>query len=89
MLRSEPLTPQRSLKNAAQNVRILYSSTDGFDHKPIVVSGAPFIPKGAPPDGGWPLLAWAHGTVGSADICAPSFPGRSDRDTTYLNEWLG
>ncbi|ELQ08682.1 lipoprotein [Pseudomonas syringae BRIP39023] len=89
MLRSEPLTPQQSLKNAAQNVRILYSSTDGLDHKPIVVSGALFIPKGTPPDGGWPLMAWAHGTVGSADICAPSFAGRSDRDTTYLNEWLG
>nr|WP_015061849.1 alpha/beta hydrolase [Pseudomonas syringae]AFK89126.1 Secretory lipase precursor [Pseudomonas syringae] len=89
MLRSEPLTPQQSLKNAAQNVRILYSSTDGLDHKPIVVSGALFIPKGTPPDGGWPLMAWAHGTVGSADICAPSFAGRSDRDTRYLNEWLG
>ncbi|WP_222839629.1 lipase family protein, partial [Pseudomonas syringae group genomosp. 3] len=89
MLRSEPLTPQQSLKNAAQNVRILYSSTDGLDRKPIVVSGALFIPKGTPPDGGWPLMAWAHGTVGSADICAPSFAGRSDRDTRYLNEWLG
>ncbi len=34
-------------------------------------------------------MAWAHGTVGSADVCAPSFAGRSGRDTRYLNEWLG
>lgn len=42
----------------------------------------------APPAGGWPLLAWAHGTVGIADVCAPSFAGRGDRDTRYLDYWL-
>jgi pimeloyl-ACP methyl ester carboxylesterase len=89
MLRSEPLTEQQSLAEAGQNIRILYTSTDGLDtHKRIVVSGALFLPKGTPPPGGWPLMAWAHGTVGSADICAPSFAGRSPRDTRYLNYWL-
>ncbi len=24
------------------------------------------------PDGGWPVLSWAHGTTGVSDICAPS-----------------
>jgi pimeloyl-ACP methyl ester carboxylesterase len=33
-------------------------------------------------------MAWAHGTVGTADRCAPSFAGRSDRDVQYLNAWL-
>lgn len=89
LLRSEPLTPQQGLKNAALNIRILYTSTDGRSSGPIAVSGALFIPEGTPPKGGWPLMAWAHGTVGSADICAPSFAGRSGRDTRYLNEWLG
>jgi hypothetical protein len=46
------------------------------------------LPKGKAPKGGWPLLAWAHGTVGVADICAPSFAGRSPRDKTYLGYWL-
>ena len=55
---------------------------------PITVSGALFIPKGTPPQDGWPLLAWAHGTVGIADICAPSWQARSYRDVRYLNEWL-
>ncbi|MGN2438988.1 lipase family protein [Pseudomonas syringae] len=89
LLRSELLTPQQGLKNAALNIRILYTSTDGRSSGPIAVSGALFIPEGTPPKGGWPLMAWAHGTVGSADVCAPSFAGRSGRDTRYLNEWLG
>ncbi|WGS54856.1 alpha/beta fold hydrolase [Paraburkholderia sp. D15] len=89
MLRTEPLTPQQSLTEAGQNIRILYTSTDGIDkHTPIVVSGALFLPKGTPPQGGWPLMAWAHGTVGSADVCAPSFTSRSERDSRYLNYWL-
>jgi aryl-alcohol dehydrogenase-like predicted oxidoreductase len=34
------------------------------------------------------LPAWAHGTIGTADVCAPSWAGRSERDITYLNHWL-
>ncbi|MEA1146259.1 hypothetical protein U8M64_28080, partial [Klebsiella pneumoniae] len=65
------------------------TSTDGLDGTtPIAVSGALFVPKGTPPVGGWPLMAWAHGTVGSADRCAPSLNERSPRDTRYLNYWL-
>lgn len=90
LLRSEALTAKQSLDNAQQNIRILYSSTDGVSsHVPVAVSGALYLPKGIPPAGGWPLLAWAHGTVGIADICAPSFAGRNARDTRYLNYWLG
>ncbi|CAN7703114.1 lipase family protein [Caballeronia sp. LjRoot31] len=89
MLRTGQLTPPQSLAEAGQNIRILYTSTDGLDNRtPIVVSGALFVPKGTPPQGGWPLMAWAHGTVGSADVCAPSFAGRSERDTRYLDYWL-
>ncbi|WP_340608372.1 lipase family protein [Xenorhabdus bharatensis] len=89
LLRAEPLKSAQNLSNADQNIRILYSSTDGVDgHSPITVSGALFLPKGTPPKGGWPLLAWAHGTVGIANICAPSFAGRSERDIGYLNYWL-
>lgn len=31
-----------------------------------------FVPGGQVPAGGWPLVAWAHGTTGVADGCAPS-----------------
>ncbi|MDF9619621.1 lipase family protein [Pseudomonas entomophila] len=89
LLRSEPLDQALSLPNAASAQRILYTSLDGIDGKtPIVVSGALFIPKGKAPAGGWPLASWGHGTVGVADICAPSWAGRSYRDVQYLDRWL-
>jgi pimeloyl-ACP methyl ester carboxylesterase len=90
MLRTEPLDPASGLEMAGEQVRILYSSTDGVDGKtPVVVSGAYFVPKGTAPAGGWPLVAWAHGTTGLADSCAPSWNPRSKRDADYLDTWLG
>ena len=89
LLRSETLPDNLVLDSAGKGERILYASTDGVDGKThIAVSGALFWPKGDPPAGGWPLVAWAHGTVGAAAKCAPSFAGRSDRDKKYLNSWL-
>lgn len=88
-LRAEPLPSVLGLANAGRQVRFLYSSTDGVDGKtPTVVSGALFLPKGTPPAGGWPLIAWAHGTTGVADICAPSWAVRAYRDVAYLSVWL-
>ena len=85
MLRTEPLEARLGLNNAGQQVRILYSSTDGVDGKtPVVVSGEFFVPKGAPPAGGWPVLAWAHGTTGMADICAPSWQPHFVPENNYL-----
>lgn len=89
LLRSEPLPPSLGLTGTARQLRILYTSTSGFDGRtPIVVSGALFVPAGTPPAGGWPVLAWGHGTVGLADVCAPSWAGRSYRDVRYLQRWL-
>lgn len=89
LLRSEPLDQTLALPGSAKQLRILYSSTDGIDGKsPIVVSGALFIPQGKAPEGGWPVVTWGHGTVGVADICAPSWSGRSYRDVQYLARWL-
>ena len=77
------------LANAGQSFRVLYSSTEGLGGADrSVVSGALLLPQGEPPEGGWPLLVWSHGTVGIGDACAPSFAGRSDRDLAYLNPWL-
>jgi pimeloyl-ACP methyl ester carboxylesterase len=89
MIRTELQPAESSLANAGSAMRILYSSTDGLDGKtPVAVSGSLFIPKGEAPAGGWPLVAWAHGTVGVADVCAPSWNPRSERDSIYLNHWL-
>jgi len=89
MLRREPLPAGLGLDHAASAERVLYSSTDGVQGtRRIAVSGAVFFPAGKMPAGGWPIVAWAHGTTGIADVCAPSWRPRSARDQAYLNTWL-
>lgn len=89
LLRSEPLPAELGLADAAKAMRILYTSTDGGRGQGVVAtSGAVFYPKGTPPAGGWPVIAWAHGTVGVGGVCAPSKNVRSARDAAYLNAWL-
>jgi pimeloyl-ACP methyl ester carboxylesterase len=75
------------LTSAAQTKLVLYTSRtpQGVED---AVSGSVSIPKGKPPKGGWPVITYAHGTTGSADICAPSWAARSFRDVSYLNTWL-
>ncbi|MBF6210459.1 lipase [Nocardia puris] len=36
---------------------------------PMQSGGAIYVPPGTPPPGGWPVVAYAHGTVGIADHC--------------------
>lgn len=89
LLRQENMPQNQVIDNASQGVKILYTSTNGIDGKtPIYVSGDIQFPQGTPPTGGWPVIAWAHGTVGVADVCAPSWKGRSQRDIAYLATWL-
>src|SRR5690606_26038080 len=89
LLRKEVLDTSAGLASADRQFRILYSTTDGVTGKaPVTVSGALFVPSGKAPEGGWPVVAWGHGTLGIADICAPSWQGRSYRDVRYLNAWL-
>lgn len=37
-----------------------------------MVSGSVFIPSGNPPEGGWPVISYGHGTTGADPTCAPS-----------------
>lgn len=85
---STPLPDELWLPGTASASRLLYTST-GHDGLPTVVSGAVFVPEGKAPKHGWPVISWAHGTVGVADVCAPSTNGRSQRDIDYLSAWLG
>ncbi|GAB5483100.1 MAG: lipase family protein [Parasphingorhabdus sp.] len=89
LIKKEPLNQSQSNPGAAKNVRLLYSSTDGLNgNRLLPVSGVLFLPEGTAPASGWPLMAWTHGTVGIADICAPSWNGRQDQDRTHLQFWL-
>lgn len=51
--------------------RILYHSRNRDDHD-IAVSGFAIVPNASAPAGGRLVYAWAHGTVGLGDQCAPS-----------------
>lgn len=55
-----------------QAARVLYRSTSGDGGAPTVVSGAVFVPLGSAPEGGWPVVAFGHGTTGIDEPCAPS-----------------
>jgi len=89
ILAEEPLPADYSVPSAARAVRILYTARDGIaDTGVLPVSAAIFLPRGDPPPGGWPVVAWAHGTTGIADVCAPSARPRGDRDSQYLSRWL-
>jgi alpha-beta hydrolase superfamily lysophospholipase len=68
LLRVEPL---KTAPPGARGWRILYRSTDVTD-QPIAVSGVVFVPDGAAPAEGRPVVAWAHATTGVARRCAPS-----------------
>ncbi|MBI3213477.1 MAG: alpha/beta fold hydrolase [Mycobacterium sp.] len=56
----------------ASYVRMMYRSTSGIDGSPTEVSGIVVVPAGDPPNGGWPILAFGHGTTGVLNKCAPS-----------------
>lgn len=80
--------------NASQRFLITYRSR-GIHSEPIVTSGFILLPKGTPPKGGWPVVAWAHGTTGVADTCAPSSDYNCGPVHAYqqlaakpLNAWL-
>jgi len=89
VLRREAMLAQPEITSAGVAERILYTSTDLRWHAGIVpVSGTVYLPKGEPPAGGWPLVAWAHGTLGVSDSCAPSWTGHKPRDATYIQRWL-
>ncbi|MGW4355881.1 alpha/beta hydrolase family protein [Nocardia sp. NPDC004582] len=74
---STPVTGSPGLPGAT-NTKVLYRSVD-LQGNTVAVSGVVSVPAGTPPAGGWPVISWAHGTTGTADVCAPSM----DSDSSY------
>ena len=57
--------------------------------KAVPVTGYVVVPNGPAPKGGWPVVAWDHGTNGMADVCAPSLAiGSSDVPLALINSFL-
>lgn len=87
LIQTEPLAPGLSLSGAGPAYRILYATTDQHN-APAVSTAAVFVPRTPAPPGGYPVIAWAHGTVGLGDDCTPSALPRTPRDDKYLSHWL-
>ena len=60
-----------SLPGGVTATRIAYTSRN-VSGEPVLATGVVLVPSGEPPAGGWPVVAWAHGTAGVARVCAPS-----------------
>ena len=63
--------PIAGAPEGAQAYRVVYHSADA-GAKAIDVTDVVIIPAGDPPAAGRDIVAWAHGTSGIADDCAPS-----------------
>jgi len=81
LIRTEPLDVDVP---GATALRMLYV-TERPDGTPAVSGGMVFIPDIPAPTSGRPVVAWAHGTVGMGDACAPSRAVNPLRDTDV---WL-
>lgn len=89
VLRREPFPAALLPRQAGGAERLLYTTTDvRWNSGRIAASGVLYMPRGKRPAGGWPLVVWAHGTLGVADPCAPSWTGANERDRAYIARWL-
>lgn len=87
VLASSPMPAEHWLPGTGSAQLVTYTSKTS-NGSAATVTGAVFVPSGTAPEGGWPVVSWAHGTVGLGDDCAPTRTGRSERDITYLTHWL-
>ena len=60
-----------NLPKGVEATRILYGTTTSQGDL-VTCSGVVLVPPGEAPEGGWPIIAWAHGTSGVTRRCAPS-----------------
>lgn len=62
-------TNSTAVSAVSQKINYRMPSVNGSE---TIATAVVFVPKGTAPAGGWPIIAWAHGTTGVADVCAPS-----------------
>ncbi|RJQ46372.1 MAG: hypothetical protein C4534_02780 [Gaiellales bacterium] len=70
-----------------RGLRILYLSQLS-DGTATVASGMVFIPASPAPEGGRPIVAWAHPTTGMNEQCAPSRRDNPISDMSWLGEMM-
>ena len=83
LIRAEPITAPAG----AHAWRVL-SHTKSIAGQDTALSGVIVAPDGPAPKGGRPIVAWAHGTTGLADSCAPSKAVDAASRIPFVNELL-
>jgi dienelactone hydrolase len=82
--RIKPATPAAGIKST----RLLLYTSKTAQGKRTAVSGYLSVPKGRAPKGGWPVITWAHGTTGIADVCAPTRSITSGPPESFVTDWV-
>jgi len=72
------------LAQGVKATRILYGTTNSRGDL-VTSSGVVLVPRGKAPEGGWPVIAWAHGTSGVNRRCAPSLMAENYSDSKAPN----
>lgn len=85
IISQEPLDV--AIPGGGKGVRILYLSQQS-DGTMVASSGMVFYPAGSPPAAKRKVVAWAHGTAGMGDECAPSRTENPISDMTWLSGML-
>jgi pimeloyl-ACP methyl ester carboxylesterase len=77
------------LPSGSKASTMIYRSTSGIDGAPTVVSGALFVPPGDAPDGGWPVISYAHYTTGVSQGCGPTADKELAGSISFVGAILG
>jgi alpha-beta hydrolase superfamily lysophospholipase len=66
-------TAQPAVPGVNADIRLLHHTMLGVGGQPVPATTLLLTPKGVPPAGGWPIVAWEHGTTTPGQkTCAPS-----------------
>lgn len=84
---SEAAYSKDTLANAA-NIQVMTYLMPDVLGKSKAATAMVMFPKTAKPKNGWPVVVWAHGTVGIGDACAPSNNALNERFELLANSLL-
>ncbi|MNH67510.1 Alpha/beta hydrolase family protein [compost metagenome] len=77
-----------NLGTVAAESSILTYKMLGQSGQEVQATSLVFTPNTPPPAGGWPIVVWAHGTTGVADVCAPSKAALADSTKDLISKLL-
>lgn len=77
-----------NLGSVAAESSILTYKMLGQSGQEVQATSLVFTPNTQPPVGGWPIVVWAHGTTGVADVCAPSKAALTESTKDLISKLL-